>query len=141
MKKFILFFALLLFINETYCQVVSDSMSNEKFTKQYYLQKSKNQKSGALVLLIGGAAILAGTGLYASHNLDFSSPQKHRYIVPIGLSIVCVAGSIPLFIAAGRNKLRAAHATAYLQMKQIPILQQTGINLHSYPAFSIRLNL
>jgi hypothetical protein len=141
MKKIILFFAFLLFINETYCQAVSYSMSKEKFTKQYYLQKSKNQKAGAWVLLIGGAAIFAGTGLYASQNLDFSSPEKHRHIVPIGLSIACVAGSIPLFIAAGRNKLKAAQLTAYFEMEQIPILQQTGINLRSYPAFSIRLNL
>jgi hypothetical protein len=141
MKKIILFFALLLFINETYCQGVSDSMSKEKFTKQYYLQKSKNQKSGAWVLLIGGVAIFAGTGLYESQNLDFNSPHKNQGLVPIYLSVACVAGSIPLFIAAGRNKLKEIHLTAYFEMEQIPILQQTGINLHSYPAFSIGLNL
>jgi hypothetical protein len=141
MKKIILFFAFLLLIGETYCQTASDSTSKEKYTKQYYLQKSKNQKDGAWVLLIGGAAIFAGTGLYASHNLDFSSPEKHRHIVPISLGIACVASSILLFIEAGRNKLKSARLTTYFEMEQIPILQQTGINLRSYPAVSIRLNL
>lgn len=136
----ILFFACFLLIGETYSQVRSDSTSNDYFTKAYYLQKSKNQKAGGLALLIGGVAIFAATGLYVSHNLDFNSPQKHRHIVPIALSIACVAGSIPLFISAAGNKTKAAVATAYLEMEQIPILQETGINLHSYPAVSIKLD-
>jgi hypothetical protein len=139
MKKIILFFAFLLLINETYCQSVSDSISKEKFTKQYYLQKSKNEKSGAWILLIGGAVITAATGLSVSQNLDFNSPEKHRYYFVKGLVIACVAGSIPLFIAAGRNKRKAERATAWFQMEQIPIFQQTGINIHFYPAIYLRL--
>lgn len=140
MKKIILFFALLLFINETYCQAVSDSVSTGKFTKQYYWQKSKNQKAGAWVLLIGGAGILAGTALFASQNLDFNSPTKRHYEVPVGLGIACAAGSIPLFIASGNNKLKAMKATAFFKMEKIPVLQQKGINFRSYPAISVAFN-
>lgn len=141
MKTIVLFFALVMVINKSYCQVISDTASKQSLTKAYFLQKSKNQKVGAWVLLVGGAAIFAGTGLFASQNLDFNSPRKHRYVIPISLSIACVSGSIPLFIAAGKNKLKAIKATAYFKIEKIPLLQETGINLHSYPAVSLKLNL
>ncbi|HUZ61367.1 MAG TPA: hypothetical protein VMU83_21510 [Hanamia sp.] len=70
MKKVILFFASLWLISETYCQVLSDSSSKGNTTKAYYLQKSKNQKTGAWVLAIGGVVIFTATGIYASNNLD-----------------------------------------------------------------------
>jgi hypothetical protein len=140
MKKIILFFACLLLINEAYCQTPSDSTSKENFTKQYYFQKSKNQKTGAWALVIGGVLIFTATGIYASNNLNLNSPVKHRHVVPIGLSIACAAGSIPLFIDAGRNKLKAIKATTCFKMEKIPVLQQTTINFQSYPAISVKLN-
>jgi hypothetical protein len=140
MKKIILFFALLLFINETYCQAVSDSVPTGKFTKQYYLQKSKNQKAAALVLLIGGGVIFAATAWYESRNLDFNSLHKNEGMGPIYLSIACAAGSIPLIIASGNNKLKAMKATAFFKMEKIPVLQQKGINFRSYPAISVAFN-
>jgi hypothetical protein len=142
MKKIILFFACFLLISKTYCQVLPDSTSKENFTKVNYLQKSKNQKTGAWVLASAGVVIFAITGITASNNLDFSATRtKHKYAVPIGLSIACVAASIPLFIAAGRNKSKARQVAAYFKMENIPILQQTEINFHSYPAVSIKLCL
>jgi hypothetical protein len=142
MKKAILFFTCLLLISKTYCQVLSDSTSKGNFTKANYLQKSKNQKTGAWVLVSAGVVIFAVTGITASNNLDFGATHtKHKYGVPIGLSIACIAGSIPLFIAAGRNKSKATHAAAHFKIENIPILQQTGINFHSYPAISIKLCL
>jgi hypothetical protein len=142
MKKIILFFAYIFLISNTYCQVFSDSISKGNFTKAYYLQKSKNQKTGAWVLASAGVVIFAVTGITASNNLDFgATPTKHKYAVPIGLSIACIAASIPLFIAAGRNKSKAREAAAYFKMEKIPSLQQTGINFHSYPAISIKLCL
>jgi hypothetical protein len=141
MKKSILLFACLLLISKTYCQVLSDSTSKGNFTKAYYLHKSKNQKAGAWLFVSAGLSIVLMTGLNAS-GLDFSAVhRKHRYEVPIGFSIACVAASIPLFIAAGRNKSKAIHAAAYFKMEKIPALQQTGINFHSYPAVSIKFCL
>lgn len=141
MKQVILFFVCLLLISKIYCQVLADSTFKENYTKSYYLQKSRNQNSSALVLAIGGVLIFTATGIIASQNLDFINPVKHRYIAPIGLSIACVAGSIPLFIAAGRNKLKAAKVMACFKMQRIPVLQQTTINFQSYPAISFKLNL
>jgi len=68
-------------------------------TKQDYLQKSKSQRTSAFILLGTGAALLA---VAAPGNVSFD-------ILPIlviggGAAIV---GSIPLFIAAGKNKRKA----------------------------------
>jgi hypothetical protein len=45
-------------------------------TKDYYLQKSKRQKTGAWVLLIGGTALI-GTGLLIadSKNASLTRPE------------------------------------------------------------------
>ena len=123
MKKIILFFTCLLLISKTYCQVLSDSTSKGNFTKENYLQKSKNQKTGAWVLVSAGVVIFAVTGISASNNVGFGPTHtKHKYGVPIGLSIACIAGSIPLFIASGRNKSKAIHTASYFKMESISIL-------------------
>ena len=140
MKKIILFFMLFLFISDAYSQVHSDSTSRANSPKAYFLQKSNNKKTGAWVLLIGGVAIFTATGLYESHHLDLNGPpHKNRGIVPIGLSIACIAGSIPLFIGARKNKLKAKKVTAYFKIEKIPVVQQKGISFHSYPAIAIKI--
>ena len=127
MKKAITSAVLLIIAASAFSQQSSYSIPQ---TSKDYFQKSKNQREGAWVLLIGGMAIFAGTALYESHNLDFNSPHRNQGMVPIYISIACAAGSIPLFIAAGKNKLNAIKVTAYIKMEKIPVLQQTGINLN-----------
>jgi len=139
MKKIILFFACLLLINDAYCQTPSDSTSKENFTKQYYFQKSKNQKTGAWVLISAGIAISGITVVSELNNMNFNSPKTKQPVGP-KITIACIAGSIPLFIAAARNKRKGLNATAYFKMEKIPVLLETTINFQSYPAISVKLN-
>lgn len=133
MKQSILFFVCLMVLGKAFCQNLPDSTSSKNnFTKSYYSQKSKSQLIGGFILLgLGGTTI----ALISSGNTSLDELP----ILAVG-GVLCVLGSIPLFIAAGRNKRKASEATAYLKMEKIPILQQTGINFHSYPAISVRLN-
>lgn len=87
---------------------------------------------------MGGIVISIGTFLYArTNNIDFNKPFP---VVLPGCGIAYVAGSIPLFIAAWRNKRKALHATTYLKMEKVSILQQTEINFHEYPTISLKFN-
>jgi hypothetical protein len=51
MRKFLISLAFLLVAPSVYSQ---DTARSHPLTKQDYMQKSKNQKTGAFVLLIGG---------------------------------------------------------------------------------------
>lgn len=113
----------------TFSQQIDTAQVN---TRKYYLAKSKSQLIGGCILLgIGGTTI----ALISKGNTSFEVLP----VLAIG-GIFCVLGSIPLFIASGRNKRKALEASAYLKMEKIPKLQQTGINFHPYPAILVRFN-
>ena len=77
--------------------------SNSLKTKDYYLQKSKSQKTAAWVLIgVGGAAVIAGTIVAASleEEDDFDEGINKAAAgggLLVGGGITCLV-SIPLFI-------------------------------------------
>ena len=77
-------------------------------TKSDYLQKSKNQKAYAWILL-GSGAVIFGITAPGFVSLDILGP-----LVVIGAVATLV--SIPLFIAAAKNKRRAGASTVLLTM-------------------------
>lgn len=127
---------LLLMTTSSFCQQTHFSQS---LTRQDYLQKSKNQKTGALVLLVGGTAVLAVTAISAASNIDFSGP-KRSFVVPVAIGGAIMLSSLPLFIASGRNKRKAMNVTTYFEIQQTPILANTRLTLLSTPSLSLKFN-
>lgn len=73
-------------------------------TKEDYLKKSKNQKTTAWVLLgTGSLSVLLGS---IEVNPDYGDATNRPFLVIGGL--VLIGASIPCFIAAARNKKKAA---------------------------------
>jgi len=119
-----------------------------------YLQKSRNQKTGAWVLLGGGVA-MAVTGMVIYGNaLDKAAEDDPLMTAltlgtnanPTGAIIATVGslaaiGSIPFFIASGKNKRRALSASANVQMNKMQILQGAAFVTRSYPALSVKITL
>ena len=101
-------------------------------TRQDYLSRSKSQKVAGFIFLGIGATCIA---IAAPGNSSF---DDLAILVLVGAVATIV--SIPLFIAAGRNKRRAKTAVAGLQFEKAPYFQNNFV-LHSYPAMSIRINL
>ena len=89
--------------------------------KQYYLAKSKNQKTIAWVLLGGGVA-MTSIGIILARNkiahekdpitalLDIAGVNTIGYYVLSSFGVAATLGSIPLFIASARNKRKAGLA-------------------------------
>ena len=124
---------LLLMTASSFCQQTDHSQS---LTRQDYLKKSKNQKTTAWILLGGGIALgVAGPILWSSTGISDSGVDV--LMVSGAASIV---GSIPLFIAAGRNKRKGMNASAYFQIRQNSVPVHTGLTLHSTPTLSLKLN-
>ena len=141
MKKTIAFVALLIITINSFCQ---------KLTSDDYLKKSKHQKTAAWILLGGGAALFI-TGLAipqgeeqwvdtwviptVSHKND--GVKAALYLT----GTLSMLGSIPLFIASGRNKRKAVAASASFQMQKRPVIQVASVVNRLYPAVSIRISL
>ena len=102
-------------------------------TPEEYLKLSRSQKAGGFVLLGLGAITLTTAAL---GDFDFDT-----------LGIVVVIGSaftltsIPLFIAASRNKKKAKKASLGFKFERIQKLQPMAVRIHSIPGISLRLNL
>jgi hypothetical protein len=135
MKKSILYFLLLALPAASFCQKTNDTIPA---VKTDYLVKSKSQKTAAWILL-GGGAILIGTGFLIgdSKNSTFDDAVNGAFLGAIGT--LSTIGSIPLFIASGKNKRRAMKATTFIKMETAPSFQRQSYIQNSYPAFSVNI--
>jgi hypothetical protein len=126
--------------------------SANQFTPEYYLMKSRNQKSGAWVLTVAGTTGLLVTFLTNAANgvndlstsiisLGSVAPRRRSYAVPYVLSAACIGGGIALFTASSRNKNKYFIVSTNLKMEEAPVVQQLAIIQHSYPCLAVTLKL
>ena len=116
-----------------------------------YLQKSKNQKTAAFILLGGGAALtVVGTAIGLSRwDEEIASVveegEDDKSYAAAGIMMVtglaAMVGSVPFFIASSRNNKKAHAASAFIKLQTMPVVYRQGISQLSYPAACIRINL
>jgi hypothetical protein len=135
MKKVITYVLLLAMPAITFCQKTNDSIPA---VKTDYLVKSKNQKTAAWVLLGGGTALI-GIGFLIGDSKNATFDDAGTGVVLAGIGFLSTIGSIPLFIASGKNKRKAMKATASIKMKTMPLYQAQSFIQNSYPAFSVNI--
>ncbi len=135
MKKSILSFLLLALPAVSFCQKTNDSIPA---VKTDYLLKSKNQKTAAWVLLGGGTALI-GLGFLIGDSKNATFDDAGTGVVLGGIGFLSVVGSIPLFIASGKNKRKAMNASAFIKLETVPLLQKQSFVQNSYPAFSVNI--
>jgi heme/copper-type cytochrome/quinol oxidase subunit 1 len=149
MKKFILLSLLLAFATASFCQ---QTIQKQHLTQTDYLQKSKKQKKVAWILLGGGAALIVTSivipqgeptgfqidpisgGFYEGHKND---GIKSALIIT---GVVSMLGSIPFFIASGKNKKKARAASVFINMERAPVLQNAMVSNQSFPALGLRIS-
>jgi hypothetical protein len=117
----------------SFCQKTSDSVP---VIKTDYLAKSKNQKTAAWILLGGGVALI-GTGFIVGDSKNSSFDDAAFGALLAGIGTLSAIGSIPLFIASGKNKRRAMKASALIKMETVPLIQKQSYIKISYPSFSV----
>ena len=135
MKKTIIYLLLIGLSMSSFCQKTNDSVP---VVKTDYLVKSKNQKTAAWVLLGGGVALM-GAGYLIGDSKNATFDDAGTGVVLAGIGFLSTIGSIPLFIASGKNKRKAMKATTFIKMETAPSIQKQFFKQNSYPAFSIRL--
>ena len=110
-------------------------------TREYYLQKSHNQKTAAWVMLGTGlaATIVGMVGVASNYHIYEESSSGDAYGVVALIGTGLALGSIPLFIASGRNYRHAATLSFKNQHLYIP--QQGSYVMKSQPALSLVIPL
>jgi len=137
MKKFTFLILLFIFVLNSFSQTIS----NPTFTKDYYMQKSKNQKTVAWVLLGSGLGIAATGGIV---QLIHENKRAGGFDLDFTGAFIAIAGgvvilpSIPFFISSAKNGKKAVTIT--LSNQQTPGLQQGTIVLTSQPTLSLKIN-
>jgi hypothetical protein len=142
MKKVLFSIVCIIMVTHSFCQVTATPL-----TKEDYLKKSKNQKTAAWVMLIGGTVLTTiGVGVALGSGLDcaYGVPDcDNNQTLPAILTITggaAMLGSIPLFIVADKNKKKAM--SAVLIIEKMPAIRFSGsVKYQSYPAISLRLPL
>lgn len=130
MRKIIIFFLFLSLATTSFSQ---EPKPAEPLTRAELIAKSRTQKTFAFIFLGIGVTTIA---ILAPGKVDFDA------LAPLAIgATVCVVASIPLFIAAARNKRKAMNATAFIEMKNIPVMQQKGISHLPYPAVTLKISL
>ena len=137
MKKIILFTMLLIFSVSSFSQQTTPS---KPVTREDYLKKSKNQKTAAWVLL-GGGTVLIGTGFLIGDREESSFDDAATGAILGGIGVLSMIGSIPVFLASGKNKRRANAMSASIGMENADIIQGYTTAHASYPAISIKISL
>ena len=130
MKKIIAYFLMLALPVISFCQKTNDSVP---VVKTDYLAKSKSQKTAAFILLGIGITTLT---IAAAGDLDLDVLGT---VVIVGEA--ATIASIPLFIAAGKNKRRAMKASAFIKMEKPTIVEMQSLVQGSYPAIAFKIDL
>jgi len=151
MKRIIASAILLTIMTNLFCQQV-DSLKS--IVKADYLRKSNNQKTAAWVMLGGGLAMaIAGTIIYdracnkAAEEDPFGTVlSAGTNVNPTGgiiatVGVLAVVGSIPFFIASGKNKKKARSMSTVFKMENAPSIQRASVVNRSYPAVAIDIRL
>src|SRR5687768_3952317 len=136
MKQTLIILIMLLIALQTFSQDTDSLRSN--FRKDLLL-KSKNQKSGAWVLLGGGSALIAG-GLLLGNRKESSFDDAATGVIIGAVGVLSALGSIPLFLASGRNK-RISTGSAHFKLETVPLTLQSPLQFRQYPAACLKINL
>ncbi len=138
MKKIICFLTLLLFTVKSFSQTPA-------LSKDYYLKKSKKQKTVAWVMLGGGVAMTAIGSVISDNQID-EDPFGYLYNNEgAGSTILTLAGigtalgSIPFFLSSAKSKRRALSVAISNRIIFVP--QQKGCALNTQPALSLKVVL
>jgi hypothetical protein len=146
MKKTIICAMLLIIATATFSQ---QTKSSPTLTKQDYLQKSKNRKKVARIMLGGGATLIL-TGIIIPKgeviNGGIGVPQYQTEYKNDGIKgafylcgTLSMLGSIPFFISSHHNKKMAAALS--FKNEIVPQIQKNSFVYTPVPSLILKISL
>jgi hypothetical protein len=144
MKKIIIVFVLLA---QTFSVFSQQAHPSQPLTREDYLKKSRKQKTAAWLLLSGGfTCIVIGSVLSADLNVNgdnygsvFDEKTSKAGSVLSVVGLCSMAGSIPLFIAAHRNKKKGINLS--FENKRARQIQNASFVYRPLPSLTLKISL
>ncbi len=108
-----------------------------------YLKKSKSQKTAARILLgTGGALMLISALVLVDDVIGIVEPDDKQNLAladALGYTgAAAVIGSIPLFIASGKNKRKAMSLS--FNRQKMPLLQKSSWAYQAIPSMKLTIH-
>lgn len=132
MKTFIFSIVFLLSVVTSFSQTQTAS----QHSKQYYLQKSKNQRIIAWILLGAGTTSMV-VGLIEGSNAPDNLDNITTGVAPTLIGLAVDLASIPFFISASKNKKIASFVT--INNNKILLPQQGSLCFKIQPAIALKI--
>jgi cytosine/uracil/thiamine/allantoin permease len=113
-----------------------------QLTSEQYLKKSKNQKTTAWVLLGAGTTAIVGGVAVSSVNPDdltraLNTVFNGAPLMLLGLTLDVI--SIPVFIAADKNKKKAMEAVTTIKFEEVPSWSGGAVRQSGVPTISVNI--
>src|SRR5436190_24297187 len=121
MKKIIILLVLIVASATSFSQKKD---SSARFTEARYLQKSRNQKTGAWILTGGALAIGLGALVHDVNNMLNEEPASKAWPY-VG---VMLAGGITLFITSAVNRKKANRVSLSMDIENVPTLKDAVVS-------------
>jgi hypothetical protein len=150
MKKFIfLIFIAFVYSFSTNAQTDTSTQAKHKpITFKDYTVKSKHQRTAARILLFGGAGVTLTAFVVAMSNAnktwwgildeDVNTTTEDVLLVVGNASML---GSIPLFIAASKNRRKAQKLQVSIDIQKDQRIVSTAFKTYHYPVVKLTLPL
>jgi hypothetical protein len=152
MKKAIILFVC---VGAMFCSFAQETPPGDEgpfLTKQEYLQKSKAQRTGAIVMVSAGGALAIAGLILAVENLGTDigndlfpntpgEPKKNEALSAVLLiaGVGAMLGSIGLFRSARKNKQKALSVTFKNELS--PQLQKSLVVNRYVPSLTFKISL
>lgn len=139
MKTIMICFAFLILVLHGYSQEIKPDL---QLTSEQYLKKSKAQTTTAFVLFgIGTASIVGGIAVSSGGQDDLTKTLNTVFIggplILLGLTLDVI--SIPVFVAADKNKKRSMEASTSIKFEDVPSWSGGAIRQSSVPTLAIQV--
>lgn len=140
-------FLLVLLAGKIICSFSQRVNNNVPVVKTDYLQKSKNQKTAAWILLSGGAGLCIIGGAISISAVEEdplgsavgASSKFNSGEIVSAIGGLAMLGSIPLFIVASKNKHR--EMSLFIKNENAPQIQKNSFVYHPIPSLTLKLEL
>lgn len=151
MKTVIICITLMIFSSDVFSQ---PSVPSAPAVQTDFLRKSKQQKTGAWVLLGSGfvastIGILTATlkaaedvaGIYTGIFSGNPQPQNNYTVETILLvsGVTAMLSSVPLFVAASKNKRKGMSVS--IKNESALIFQKSSLSYRTFPSLTLKISL
>lgn len=129
-----------------------DSVLKKSLTKDSYLKRTKDQRTGGFVLCAAGVGGLlvtaiadagrrAGGAFVTIITLGSYEPEYQSYTGTYLVSGACFIGGLYLYSASSKNKRKAKAASLTIGLEETEMLKNKAFHKRSFPAVGLRVRV